>query len=51
MILSCDRRVFETGLVKFKQTWLMKGEFIEVEVENIKVTIKLKITPAKRRSN
>ena len=43
--------VAEIGLASVLKMWLRERRFMEVEVENVKVTIKLKITPAKRRSN
>ncbi len=43
--------VAEIGLASVLKMWLGERRFMEVEIENVKVTIKLKITPAKRRSN
>ena len=38
----------KVGLVKLK-TWLEERRFMEVEIDSIKMTIRLKITPAKKQ--
>ena len=38
----------EIGLASVLKMWLGERRFMEVEVENIKVTIKLKIAPRKK---
>ena len=49
--MVCYKGVAEIGLASVLKMWLGERRFMEVEVENVKVTIKLKITPAKRRGN
>ena len=40
---------FERGVAFFKNGSKQKGGFMEVEIERMNVTIKLKITPAKKQ--
>ena len=41
--------VAEIGLASVLKMWSGERRFMEVEVENVKVTIKLKISPRKKR--